>query len=527
MTSNSELSSNSSTEIDWKARYTDLVGEFDHLEQNYRSDSSAWKKAINRLSQAANDYSGADSQLLAPLTRALENNESAAAIVTAVNDLCLRLPEQNAADNSTVAGPPNPAVTAAEQTVDVEFGEFREVFSRLCHLLGIEKSTARRGDRQANPVSPAAEIHTLIEQLNQTEESPRDRSLNPVIIELIIQLLENLPRFTTTNEAVENLVTRARRCRSLEQLSSLLEELVPLADHIQQAIEQERLQNADFLNLTWQRLSELAHYFESTRNDNQQSSLAQQELQSTVSEKINHLLDQANTAETLPALKQLLGQSVETIRGRIDNYVADEVPRLRRAEQQCQQLANRVLELQKETTALKQTLAAKQQEANCDALTRLANRRAFDQILNKEHSRWQRHGRPLSVVFLDIDFFKRINDEFGHKAGDAALVSVSRIMQRCLREHDLLARYGGEEFVALLPDTDEQAAFEVAEKLRSAVMETQFRFEQQPLQVTLSCGIAAYAEGESPRDALNRADAALYEAKNGGRNQTCVSPVAA
>jgi len=516
MASNPVSESPPPVETDWKLRYTDLVNELDHLETTHTADGLSWKKAVSRLTEALHDHSQADNNDLQSLTATLSNSVSVEEIAAAVNDFCLRLPDPDSSSK-----PPAGTVTDGSSTTlsnGHNPAEFQLALNELCEHLNFARETTELILAEGH--SPAARLKILCQSLQQGDLGDSPEELDSTIIGLLLRLLNNLPKFPELNEQIHTLSNRLNSCGLVANLQPILEDMAPLADEIHLAIEQERQQNASFLNVTWQRLAELSSYLESTSTDRKQTGEANNRLKEVIQKKVTSLMTQANTAESLPALQQLLGQSVEQIRNQVNSHVAEEIPRLHRAEEQCQQLAGRVEELQDEADALKQALEDKQLEANRDPLTNLANRRALDKILAKEHTRWQRHGHPLSLIFLDVDFFKRINDTYGHKTGDATLISIARILRKSLREHDFLARYGGEEFVALLPDTGAQNAFEVAEKLRSAIMDTHFHFHEQPVQVTISCGISAFADEDSPEEVIRRADAALYEAKHSGRNQS-------
>ncbi|MBX3650142.1 MAG: sensor domain-containing diguanylate cyclase [Burkholderiales bacterium] len=156
-----------------------------------------------------------------------------------------------------------------------------------------------------------------------------------------------------------------------------------------------------------------------------------------------------------------------------------------------------------------------------DPLTGVANRRCFDYRASGEFLRARRFGRDLSVVMLDIDHFKRINDRWGHAAGDKVLKKLCESVQAELREVDLLARVGGEEFAVLMPDTNLDGAFLLAERLRRCVMAQELIEGEDIIKFTASFGVAALgSEDKSPDDVLKRADVALYAAKGAGRNRT-------
>jgi len=158
-----------------------------------------------------------------------------------------------------------------------------------------------------------------------------------------------------------------------------------------------------------------------------------------------------------------------------------------------------------------------------DPLTGINNRRFFDQRLKEEASRATRYDRPLSCLFLDIDYFKRINDQYGHQAGDTVLKQISTLLDDRLRQTDVLARFGGEEFVILLPDTPQDDAALIAEQIRERIARARFAIPSgKTLNVTLSIGLAVLHPQNHINDAkqlLSAADQAVYAAKLSGRNR--------
>ncbi|MEI6310507.1 MAG: sensor domain-containing diguanylate cyclase, partial [bacterium] len=157
-----------------------------------------------------------------------------------------------------------------------------------------------------------------------------------------------------------------------------------------------------------------------------------------------------------------------------------------------------------------------------DPLTGLYNRRHFNASGEMEFQRAVRYDLPLSAIMMDIDHFKRVNDTYGHAAGDRVLVAVAAVCIRGLRSMDLHARYGGEEFCFLLPETAPKGALNLAERLRAAVAALHFDSDKGSFALTASFGVAERLAGEDSIDPLlERSDRALYEAKRGGRN--CVA----
>ena len=163
-----------------------------------------------------------------------------------------------------------------------------------------------------------------------------------------------------------------------------------------------------------------------------------------------------------------------------------------------------------------------------DGLTEVYNRRYFMSQLDVEFAKSQRYKTPMAVIMLDADHFKRVNDTYGHGVGDVVLKRIAQTCTTLLRSQDVLARYGGEEFVVLLPQTDGASAVLLAERVRAGIAACVITVNEQPLQVTVSIGVAATPEHAATVAALlNLSDVALYAAKKNGRNQVASAEVAA
>lgn len=186
--------------------------------------------------------------------------------------------------------------------------------------------------------------------------------------------------------------------------------------------------------------------------------------------------------------------------------------RLRRALRDAEVLNHQLLQQIEKVDALNLAL---NELARTDPLTGLRNRRAFDDSLELELAVVERTQSPLSLLVLDVDHFKQINDHFGHEAGDKVLRAIAQVLSGCVRIIDIVARVGGEEFAVVLPHTDEAGALEVAQRMRAAV--AQAHWLGQP--TTISIGTASLQDTENARSLFARADAALYAAKKSGRNR--------
>lgn len=156
-----------------------------------------------------------------------------------------------------------------------------------------------------------------------------------------------------------------------------------------------------------------------------------------------------------------------------------------------------------------------------DELTNIANRRAFDYELSRRLIEWKRQRTPLSLMMIDIDYFKRVNDELGHPIGDLVLKDVARTLEICVREMDLVARMGGEEFAVIMPNTLASEARLAAERIRMTFANRSMQFGSHNVQITVSIGLATSMNGDDGKLLVQRADQALYESKRQGRNRSC------
>jgi len=180
-------------------------------------------------------------------------------------------------------------------------------------------------------------------------------------------------------------------------------------------------------------------------------------------------------------------------------------------------------ELRKKNRQLEEVLSQVEVLAITDPLTELFNRRHFTTTIEKEFSRTARFLSPTSCLIIDIDYFKKVNDEYGHNAGDQVLKEIAKIIQSCMRNIDTIARWGGEEFIALLPETGKPNALQAAQRILEAI--SGHKFSGIPNKITVSIGVASVPEPsvDTAEKLIHAADLALYEAKAKGRNRIEVS----
>ncbi|HWU74933.1 MAG TPA: diguanylate cyclase [Rhodanobacter sp.] len=269
-------------------------------------------------------------------------------------------------------------------------------------------------------------------------------------------------------------------------------------------------------------LDELAQYLDHANVDRQDSSGARAELDRHLTGEIDALGSHLQHASDMNSLRQELQSRLSTITSHLKTFRDREDTRERDWQARSELMNQRIRELERSAHTMEASLRQERQLASTDPLTGLANRLVFEQRMALACAQRAQASAHTCLLVLDIDHFKQINDRFGHAAGDRALRIVAEQLQARLRPDDLLARFGGEEFVAVLPDTGPEEGHAMAEALRTCIEGIGFRGQQQPVRITLSCGVTSLQGDDTPDTAFDRADRALYRAKHGGRNRCVV-----
>ena len=246
---------------------------------------------------------------------------------------------------------------------------------------------------------------------------------------------------------------------------------------------------------------------------------AARELDTQIREQVDGLQSSVQEAADLDSLKHVLESHLEGLLGTMDQHQQQRDQREQEVAARLKGLAERVASMEQEAQGYREHLEVQRQKALLDPLTGLPNRAAWSERLDHEVNAWHQRGNSLSLAMLDLDHFKRINDGYGHLAGDKVLKIIANVLRKRLRSTDFIARFGGEEFVLLMPNSSLADALAVGEVLRAAIEACPFHFKGEPVTVTVSMGVAQFLPGERSDLALKRADAASYRAKAAGRNR--------
>jgi len=335
-------------------------------------------------------------------------------------------------------------------------------------------------------------------------------------------LLERLPAGAGASSIVPALIAELATAKNDAALAGIVKRTSDLIHEHSERLARERLQSTAVLGEVTKRLGEMAGYLSDTNHANRSHFEDTQSYNDTVLSQVRALTDEVGSASELSVLQALVNSRLERVAEHVSNFRAREAVRLLEINGRAERMRSRIAELERETGELHSELDSEKQGARVDPLTGIANRKSFEERISQEIAR-QPGADPAVVMLLwDLDNFKLINDSYGHRAGDRVLQSVAACFLAAVRGDDFVARIGGEEFVMLLTGTKIAHALLIANEVRTAVEALRFHFRGIPVRVTVSCGLAELKEHDGAGTVFDRADSALYRAKQGGKN-LCVA----
>lgn len=403
-------------------------------------------------------------------------------------------------------------------------------FERLLGAKAEPKTTA--ADLLADMDNPDAlaqeESQAALEQHREEARvslniAPRAKSqvpeLAPEYAEEIARVLNQFLLSLENEAAIKDKVDAIRRqvANGLAQ-TALIPTLEAVRDLVMEAYLAANQAFANYLKNVNQELAEIYGLLGGAVKNNQQELAASRKLQDDVMREMSDLETSANSATDINQLKDRVKSQIGNIRQAIDQYQSSDINQHQLA-QQLATLGEKIKLMESEAEQNRSSLEKHRHKALHDPLTELPNREAYNERAVAEVQRWQRYQRPLTIAIFDIDYFKKINDNFGHQAGDRVIKVIGRSIAKRLREVDFFCRYGGEEFVAFMPETDADSALVVLEKLREAIAKAAFNYKNQPMSISISIGLTEFKAGDDLASAFERADKALYRAKANGRNR--------
>lgn len=498
----------------WREKYLQLLDEHNSKSKQARAHEELLCKTVIRLTLAAK---GLDKQLdpyLERIHQSVKSSLTSTQLQTDIDEL---------AKAARQFGRINPADKGDESSLLFDY-----LIKQYADTATVRAIRSLQQQYQNNDLSSPEDLFASL--LDATAAAHSTATLNlpegftglietKIVGDQLLLLLDNLIIPFEFEEKVEHLKTRLQDQHSSASLKPLLDDYVGLLVNIKKHIQSEQQDIENFLSQITAQLTELGRQAYGATASAHQSSLDRKKLDQFVSAQMQELQRSSDSATTLEHLKQLINTRLDSIAQQIQQHRVNEEKQRQQTQQQLNELSAKIKHMESESCDLRSKLAMARDKALRDPLTGLANRTAYDERLESELSRQKRYHSPLSLVICDIDNFKNINDTFGHKAGDKTLKIIAQLLTGNCRRLDFLSRFGGEEFTLLLPNTDKESALKFANKLRLIVEKTRFNYGNKSIAITISCGISEFRDGDTPESVFERADQALYYAKNSGRNQ--------
>ena len=362
--------------------------------------------------------------------------------------------------------------------------------------------------------------------VHNNKASAEASASSPTLDEVNQQLIcDELQQIIAELEVSKDIAAQLAKIRHTLLQGVLLDELPPLCLTVIKLIiegtQRERNSSKEFLTSLNESLNIFHTSFSQTVVDSKEVSCLHQTLEQTLKEGIDKLNQEVASSKPLKELKQSISLHLSDMA----TYISEKEALYQRENQLIDQLnmmGQQLSTMKDESDTYKKRLSVQQAKLYIDALTQVHNRAALDERMEQEYKRWKRYKHSLSIIVIDIDDFKSINDTYGHMAGDKALKVIAMAMQKLLRETDFLARFGGEEFVLLMPNIDGDNIEKPLNNLRNKIKKIPFKFKHSAVSITISLGASFFKEGDGHQDAFERADNALYEAKNNGKDQVCI-----
>ncbi|MFK8030216.1 MAG: diguanylate cyclase [Gammaproteobacteria bacterium] len=488
---------------DWKSRYRELLEEMEQKEGDWQSLENSLRAVSSRLAITAMGRNDRIDQHLTGIIEAVKGRRSESHLLRSLEGLSeavLNHENHIAADESIDLS----AFVASLQLTPTNQKRFID---------GLESDTPSQRNRALNDL--ATELNSLLQNSATTRDTETTQTVQKVLISMVRQM-DGVPEL---EQAVDELNQRLTDGISEDALETLLENLALAVSSVIKSIGKDKQELEAFLEQVTVQLAQFETWARGSENEAAARRKDTDFLERNVEQQVDELQSDMESSSDMSMLKQRVQKRLDSIAGELQVFRQSEEQRSTEAVERNVALMQEVNRLKVRTSELAETCKKQENRLMHDTLTRVHSRYAYDQRLQEEFQRWQRHGQPLSYSLWDLDFFKKVNDNFGHQTGDRLLMVVANMLTESTRVEDFVARIGGEEFVVIFPATELEKAHALADRVREKIAAVGFHFKGQPIAVTVSCGITEFREGDTPQSVYERADKALYEAKEQGRNR--------
>ncbi len=518
---------NNDDEKKWKEKYLDLLDKQESTEKSQHKLQSSYSKAFTRLALAAQGFNQQLDPYLDQIRNQLKNSDS--------SELCRELEDFSQALLKITDSRSKQVPNEIQFLFDFLYKQYQSSNS-TCNSLKLLASNYQQNDLDDPQALFAAILKIIIPETDNTqtvltqsaepeikiEKSGNAQIDTKLVSKKLIHLLNELEIPAEFEEQSQALIKQLNSQLANDSFQAVLDDTTNLLINIKNHQQNEHKDIEAFLSDLTKQLTDLGIQASGANSIVERVIQKRNNLDQSVSAQMLDLQTSSSEATKLEPLKKLIHASLDSIAKQISEHKKEEETQRIESASLMGKLVNKIAQLESESIELKSSLHIAHNKALRDPLTGLPNRLAYDERLALEIAQWQRNKTPLSLIIWDIDHFKNINDSYGHKAGDKTLVLIAKLLTEHCRKTDFVSRFGGEEFTMLLPNTDAKAAFTLADKLRKIVRKAGFNFAGNAISITISCGIAQFAEDETHDNVFKRADEALYKAKNAGRNQCII-----
>ncbi len=542
MAGNKYTDLDSESDSKWKNKYLASLEELEIKENQWRDSEKNLRALIAHLTNAADTSSLKLNEQLSVLREAINKGIAANKLKKAIDEVAdsilgleaIREKKKRESSNHIVEliGKIKPAgkiesklsklsEKIAKTSTNKEISPYINDLSKLLvHGLSLAEEKKDKGflsSLLSKKEKEDKELEIKIEQSGAEGKIESGLNLDNAVKSLI-SLLEKMA-LPADLQVEANLVKR-KLSQSVDEniFLSSLEQTVGITADVLARVKKEKIEIENFLKQLTGRLNELDKDIRETARIRELTHLHGKEMTDVMKIEMSTIENGITNINNLDELKTSISSRVINLRNHVDNFLIKENAKDKQAASIIEQLKKQVKVMEDEAEELKEQIEKERQQTLRDVLTEIPNRLAYDERLNLELANFRRNQDPFTLVVWDIDLFKKVNDTYGHAAGDQVLKLVASILNKNMRETDFIARYGGEEFVSILPGTDIKGAQLITDKLREIIASSKFHFRDEAVNVTVSSGFAEAKNNEDSETLFIRADKALYKAKENGRN---------
>jgi len=537
-----DLDSESDSDSRWKNKYLSSLEELEIKEKQWRDSEKNLRALITHLTDAADTSSLKLNEQLSVLRDAINKGIAANKLKKAIDEVAdsilglqaIREKKKRESSNHIVEliGKLKPAGKIESKLLKLsgkisktstnnEISPFiNDLAKLLVHGLSLAENKKDKGFLSSilsKKEKEDKESEIKVEQVEVSNKIETELNLDNAVKSLI-SLLEKMA-LPADLQVEANLIKR-KLSQSVDEniFIASLEQTVGITADILGRVKKEKQEIEDFLKQLTGRLNELDKDIRETARIRELTHLHGKEMTDVMKIEMSTIENGITNINNLDELKTSIQSRVINLRNHVDNFLIKENEKDKQAASIIEQLKKQVKVMEDEAEELKEQIEKERQQTLRDVLTEIPNRLAYDERLNLELANFRRKQDPFILVVWDIDLFKKVNDTYGHAAGDQVLKLVASILNKNMRETDFIARYGGEEFVSILPGTDIKGAQLITDKLREIIASSKFHFRDEAVNVTVSSGFAEVKNNEDDETLFIRADKALYKAKENGRN---------